>query len=273
VVLNHPVNTEVPGLIRGHLARDVRDATGRHLLLPQGTVVVGEQRGGLASGDSRLLIDWHQVQLPDGRTLELAEPQGTAAVDGSLGATGKVDRHFGSRFGTALMLGVLGATLQLSQPQQSQDFGQGASAQQIAAGEVGARLNDLAERTLEERLNRPPTIRIPAGARLNLLLLNDLVFPQPMAVHPTDGSHTGAPGRAGLSKSGASVFERAGGRAGERVRSPAAGEAGTAPAQAVGSASQPPSSPPHPTAAHPRPGMKSPGYVQAPGLTWKDPGF
>jgi hypothetical protein len=92
-----------------------------------------------------------------------------------------VDRHFGSRFGTALLLGALGATLQLSQPQQSSTFGQAASERQIAAGAVGARLNDLAERTLEERLNRPPTIEIPAGARLQLLLLQDLVFPGPVA--------------------------------------------------------------------------------------------
>jgi|GEM_PF-3026139 len=179
VVLDHPINTDVPGLIRGHLARDVRDSTGEHLLLPQGTVLVGRQASSLSTGDARLLIDWHQLQLPDGHTLDLPQPQGTAATDGSLGATGDIDRHFGSRFGTALLLGALGATVQLSQPQQSATFGQGASERQIAAGEVGARLNDLAERTLEERFNRPPTIRIPAGARLQLLLLQDLVFPSP----------------------------------------------------------------------------------------------
>jgi len=179
IVLTHAVNTDVPGLIRGHLARDVRDTTGAEVLLPQGTLLIGQQRNALSTGDGRLLIDWNSLHLPDGRAIELPEPQGTAATDGSLGATGTLDRHFGSRFGTALLLGALGATLQLSQPQQSATFGQGASTQQIAAGEVGARLNDLAERTLEERLNRPPTIKIPAGARLQLLLLQDLVFPSP----------------------------------------------------------------------------------------------
>jgi type IV secretory pathway VirB10-like protein len=194
VVLDHPINTDVPGLIRGHLARDVRDATGETLLLPQGTRLIGHQAAVIATGQARLMIDWHRLQLPDGHTVELTEPQGTAAIDGSLGATGKVDRHFGSRFGTALLLGALGATLQLSQPQQSSTFGQAASERQIAAGEVGARLNDLAERTLEERLNRPPTIEIPAGARLQLLLLQDLVFPGPVASVGTAGTGGSAPG-------------------------------------------------------------------------------
>jgi hypothetical protein len=194
VVLTHAVNTDVPGLIRGQLARDVRDATGQHVLLPQGTLLTGQQRGSLSTGDARLLIDWTALHLADGRVIELTEPQGTAAIDGSLGATGKVDRHFGSRFGTALLLGALGATLQLSQPQQSSTFGQAASERQIAAGEVGARLNDLAERTLEERLNRPPTIEIPAGARLQLLLLQDLVFPGPVASVGTAGAGGSAPG-------------------------------------------------------------------------------
>ena len=203
LVLTHAVNTDVPGLIRGHLARDIRDTTGRHLLFPQGTLVVGQQRNTLSTGDSRLLIDWTSLQFPDGRTIDLPQPQGTAATDGSLGATGKIDRHLGSRFGTALLLGALGATLQLSQPQSFQDsratFGQGASERQITAGEVGARLNDLAERTLEERLNRPPTIKIPAGARLQLLLLNDLVFPspQPLSGKSTPNPSFASPGETG----------------------------------------------------------------------------
>jgi hypothetical protein len=93
----------------------------------------------------------------------------------------------------------LGATVQLSQPQQSATFGQAASERQIAAGEVGARLNDLAERTLEERLNRPPTIKIPAGARLQLLLLQDLVFPAPPVLSrrmKSEGRGGGPRGRA-----------------------------------------------------------------------------
>jgi type IV secretion system protein VirB10 len=201
VVLTHAVNTDVPGLIRGHLARDVRDATGRYRLLPQGTVIVGQQRGSLSAEDSRLLIDWQSIQLPDGRSIELSEPQGTAAMDGSLGATGRVRRHWGSRFGTALLLGALGATTQLSQPQESSELGRAASARQLAAGEVGARLNELAERTLERQFDRPPTIRIQAGARLNLLLLNDLVFPDPH--HPRPGmkspGYPKAPAEAGFS--------------------------------------------------------------------------
>lgn len=178
-VLLHQLNSDVAGLVRAQIARDVYDSrTTSVVLIPQGTLALGEQSGQPSAGDARLLIRWRRLRFPDGRTLEL-DDQESAAADGSLGLAGHVDRHWGRRFGSAILLSLVGAGVQLSQPQRSAVGGAAPAEGQIAAGELGRELGQLSAEILRQSVNLPPTVELRPGARLLILLTQDLVFDGP----------------------------------------------------------------------------------------------
>lgn len=178
-VLTQAMSSEIGGPVRARIVLDLRDSiTFGEVLIPRGTLALGRQSRQPLLGERRLLVLWERLVLPDGRSLNLlAEP--AAGGDGTLGVPGRVNRRWGQRFGAAALLSVVGAGLQLAQPQRSGDFGQAASTGQVAAGAVGLELGRLSQEILRELVNLPPTVSLSPGARVHMLLTRDLVFEQP----------------------------------------------------------------------------------------------
>jgi type IV secretory pathway VirB10-like protein len=181
-VLLHRLDSDVAGVVRAQVSRDVYDSgAASAVLIPRGTLALGEQVGRPSLGDSRLVLRWTRLRYPDGRTLELGDQAG-ASADGSLGLPGRVDQHWGGRFGAAILLSLVGAGVQLSQPQRSAVGGIAPSEGQIAAGELGRNLGQLSTDLLRRHLDQPPTIELRPGARLSIVLVQDLVFDEPPAI-------------------------------------------------------------------------------------------
>ncbi|WP_410859512.1 TrbI/VirB10 family protein, partial [Paraburkholderia sp. SIMBA_054] len=74
--------------------------------MEKGTQVVGEFRGGLQRGQKRLLVLWNRAKTPEGVIITLASPATDAL--GRSGFDGHVDRHWWERFGSALLLSIVG---------------------------------------------------------------------------------------------------------------------------------------------------------------------
>jgi type IV secretion system protein VirB10 len=181
-VLLHRLDSDLPGLVRAQVSRDVLDSTtSTRVLVPRGTLATGEQLGRPELGVPRLAIGWRRLRFPDGRSLELGE-QPAAARDGSIGLRGRVDQHWGRRYGSAILLSLVGAGVQLSQPQRSAIAGVAPSEGQVAAGELGRQFGQLSEEILRRTLDLPPTIELRPGARVHILLTQDLVFDEPPAL-------------------------------------------------------------------------------------------
>lgn len=182
-VLTQRLSSELGGLVRAQVSRDVYDSLRHHsVLIPRGTVLLGQQARQPLFGERRLAVAWHRLLLPDGRSLDLTsddEPMPATSFDGSLGVQGRVNRHWPRRIGTAALVSLVGTGVQLSQPQRSATGLNAASPEQLAAGELGLNLGRISDQLLNRTIDQPPTIDVAAGARIGVLITRDLAFTSP----------------------------------------------------------------------------------------------
>lgn len=105
-VLETALASDQPGFTTCVINRDVLSDNGRVVLMEKGTQVVGEYRGGLQRGQKRLFILWNRAKTPKGVIVTLASPATDAL--GRAGVDGHVDTHWWERFGSALLLSIVG---------------------------------------------------------------------------------------------------------------------------------------------------------------------
>jgi type IV secretion system protein TrbI len=169
------VVSDVAGPLVAQVTRDVFDREQRVVLIPRGARLIGAYDSQVAVGERRLLVAWTRVIFPDGSGVSF--PGLPAATrSGEAGLQASVDNHLARVFGSALLLSVLGAGAQLSQPQESAAFGAAASPRQVAAAAVGQELSSVAVELLRRQLTVPPTLRIEAGTSFVVLVRGDVSF-------------------------------------------------------------------------------------------------
>lgn len=165
-VLETAINSDLPGMVRAVVAADVRGFDGAAVLIPRGSRLIGQYRSGLAVGQSRAFVVWTRLITPAGVSLELGSP-GTDAL-GRAGLTGEVDRHFGERFGAAILLSIIGSA--------------GQAAANAAGGPTDVTLNaatstaDVADTALRSSAAIPPTVKVRAGTPIRIFVAHDLDF-------------------------------------------------------------------------------------------------
>lgn len=146
--------------------------TGRHLVIPQGSRLIGRHEGESRYGDRRAFVVWDRLLLPNGKSLVLTGAPGVDA-QGAVGLAGQVDRRIGPLTLATLFAGAITALGQAARDDDGQGtgslLGDAGDAAAIEAAQVGGRLID---RELEVR----PSIRLQAGARVRALVTRDLVL-------------------------------------------------------------------------------------------------
>ncbi len=178
-VLVTGINSDLPGQVLAMVRAPVYDsASGRFELLPSGTRILGTYDSGIAWGQKRLLVAWERLIFPDGRWIDIGAMPG-ADLAGMAGVRDRVNNHLVRTFGRALLVSAFTATAQLSQPQESQSFGEAASARQVVAAAVGQELNRTANAYLRRDLSVQPTLEIRPGYAFYVQLTADLVLPGP----------------------------------------------------------------------------------------------
>jgi hypothetical protein len=169
------VDSDVAGPLVAQVTQDVFDREQRRVAIPRGSRLIGAYDNQVALGERRLLVAWGRVIFPDGSGVSFPGLP-AAAPSGEAGLPGSVDNHLARVFGSAVLLSILSAGVQLSQPQESAAFGSAASARQVAAAAVGQELSSVAIEMLRRQLSVPPTLRIAAGTRFYVFLRGDLRF-------------------------------------------------------------------------------------------------
>jgi type IV secretion system protein VirB10 len=178
-VLTAGINSDLPGQTTALVRRNVYDSrTGRYLLVPQGSRLVGEYDSRVAFGQSRVFVAWNRLIFPDGRSLDLAGMQG-ADLAAAAGLRDRVNNHFVRTFGSALLIAAVSAGVQLSQPDDDGNFQSGPTPSQLAAAAVGQELGRVATEYLRRNLDVRPTIEIRPGYELNVEVTADLDLPGP----------------------------------------------------------------------------------------------
>ncbi len=167
------INSDVEGYFTAKVSTNVYDtATGRHLLVPQGSTILGhDQSSTLLYGNERLPTVSLTLALPDGRSVDLGQAPVTDQ-QGIAGLTGRVDQHFWRLLGAVFIGGALRGGQQAIQTGIAQAGPLGNVAGGIAAtgSQAGQQRNGRA-------LDTRPTIEVGAGQLCNVLLIKPLHLP------------------------------------------------------------------------------------------------
>jgi type IV secretion system protein VirB10 len=161
-VLETALNSDLPGYARALVSRDVRSFDGSQVLIPRGSRLVGQYKSALQTGQSRMLIVWTRLLRPDGVTIQLGSP--TTDDLGEAGLSGKVDRHFLQRYGSAILLSVIGGLASA-----------GGSNNTVVVG-TATQGSSVASVALENDVKISPTLRIMQGAPIQVFVARDLDF-------------------------------------------------------------------------------------------------
>ncbi len=165
-VLETALASDQPGFTSCVIDRDVLSDNGRVVLMKKGTQVVGEYRGGLQRGQKRLLVLWNRAKTPEGVIITLASPATDAL--GRSGFDGHVDRHCWERFGSALLLSIVGDTTSYA---SSRLQNSGVEAQDtMSAGQQAAAI------AVEKSIDIPPTLSKHQGEVVSIFVARDLDF-------------------------------------------------------------------------------------------------
>jgi len=178
--LETALSSDQPGFTSCVITRDVLSDNGRVVLMEKGTQVVGEYRGGLRRGQSRLFVLWNRAKTPTGVIITLASPA-TDAI-GRAGFDGYVDTHWWERFGSALLLSVVGdvATYAGQELQRSDVEAQGTT----SAGKEAAAI------AVEQSINIPPTLKKHQGSLVSIFVARDLDFSTIYGLRVTEPRNT-----------------------------------------------------------------------------------
>jgi len=160
-VLETAINTDVPGYVRAVVSQDVRSFDGKKVLIPRSSRLIGQYQSGVQQGQKRAYVIWTRLIRPDGASVNIASP--AVAFDGTTGLAGDVDSHFFKRFGSAMLLSVVGGLGALATG--------GVGGVIVAGGSQGA-----ASSAVQANGEISPTIRVRMGEPIRVFTARDLDF-------------------------------------------------------------------------------------------------
>jgi type IV secretory pathway VirB10-like protein len=167
------IRSDLPGQITAQVTENVYDSpTGRFLLIPQGTRLVGSYDSQVAFGQSRVLLVWTRLIMPNDRSIVL-ERQPGADTAGYSGLEDEVDNHWGALFKAAALSTLLGVGSELGST-----TGTGSNSDVITALRRGSSdtLNQTGQKVVQRNLNVQPTLTIRPGFPVRVIVNRDLVL-------------------------------------------------------------------------------------------------
>lgn len=173
------IKSDLPGQITAQVTEQVYDSpTGSHLLIPQGARLIGQYDSLVAFGQSRVLLVWNRLIMPDGSSVVLERLQG-ADAQGFSGLEDEVDYHWGQLFKAAALSTLLGIGTELSVDEESD------IARAIREGAQDS-ASDIGQQIVNRQLNIQPTLTIRPGFPVRIIVNRDLVMkPYGAAKEPT----------------------------------------------------------------------------------------
>ncbi|MDB5711675.1 MAG: conjugal transfer protein TrbI [Sphingomonas bacterium] len=164
------LNSDLPGLVTAQVTENAYDSvTGRILLIPQGSRLVGSYDSVVAFGQKRALVVWQRIILPDGSSVRIDNVPATDTA-GYAGLSDKVDVHTWQLLKGVALSTLLGVGTQLSFGSNESDL---VRAIRESAQQSGSR---AADQLVTRNLNIQPTIRVRPGWPLRVVVHKDIVF-------------------------------------------------------------------------------------------------
>lgn len=164
------IRSDLPGQIIGQVTENVFDTpSGRYLLIPQGAKLLGAYDSQMSAGQSRVLVTWTRLILPNGRSMVLEKLPGGDA-QGYAGLQDGVNHHWGAVAGAAALSTLLGVGVELGANNTDNSI--------VSALRFGAAssLNQAGQQIVGRALTVPPTLTIRPGSPVQILVNRDLVL-------------------------------------------------------------------------------------------------
>ena len=168
-ILETAISSDVPGMTRCQLSHDIYSTNGKVLLLEKGSHIVGQYQSALQQGVARIFVLWDRIETPNGVLIDLDSP-GTDPL-GRSGHSGFVDGHFKQRFGSAILLSLIGDA-----GEYAKNRANGGNKNQIQFGDTIGSSKDLASIALNDAIRIKPTLLKNQGEHINIFVARDLDF-------------------------------------------------------------------------------------------------
>lgn len=168
------IHSDLPGQVIATVTEQVYDSvTGRHLLVPQGSRLIGQYDSQVAYGQRRVLRVWTRLIRPDGSSIVLDRLPATDAA-GQAGLEDWVDWHWGRIFAGAALSTLIGVGAELVAPDRTDANGRIVIATRESVQES---VNRVGQQITRRNLDLQPTLTVRVGYPLRVIVKRDMVLP------------------------------------------------------------------------------------------------
>lgn len=170
-ILLSEINTDLPGPILARVSHNIWDSkTGKALLIPQNSKLIGEYNSSVGHGQSRAQIVWTRIIYPNQQSVDLARMVGVDGK-GTSGTAGTVNNHYDKVAMGLFMSTALGAGVRMTQGKYDPNT---ASMSQELGNSLAQETASLGNKIADKMLAIKPTITVPMGEKLNVFVEADL---------------------------------------------------------------------------------------------------
>lgn len=167
------IDSDLPGQVIANVSEAVYDtATGRHLLIPQGSRLIGRYDSQVAFGQRRVLLVWTRLILPDTSSISLDRLPGIDPA-GYVGLEDGVDWHWERVLAGAALSTLLGIGAELAAPESRTD-----GSRIVVAGRESAQetVNQVGQEITKRNMSIQPTLTIRPGFPMRVMVSKDLIL-------------------------------------------------------------------------------------------------
>ena len=167
------IKSDLPGDVIATVTEPVYDsATGKFLLIPQGSRILGKYNSQVSYGQSRVQVVWNRIILPDTSSLTLDNLVGTDPA-GYAGLQDDVDWHWGRVVAGAALTTLLGVGAELAAPESRQEGNRIVVAARESAQDG---VNQVGQEMTRRNLDIQPTLTMRPGLPVRIIVNRDLVL-------------------------------------------------------------------------------------------------
>lgn len=180
-VLISGINSDLAGQVIAQVSQSVYDtATGEHLLIPQGTRLIGSYASGAMYGQERVMISWQRLVFPDNRTLDIGTMPGTD-TSGYSGFQDKVNNHWWKLISSAFLMSGITASVSIATDDSDSNnnnnsYSSSSNVNSSIREAMADQFGSVLAKVIERNLNISPTIEIRPGYNFNVMVTKDLTF-------------------------------------------------------------------------------------------------
>jgi len=171
-VLVNRLDGEFAGPLKVMVTNPIYSQDRQHLLVPEGTFILGDVQKVGSMGQKRLAVTFHRLLMPDGYSVDLDQFHGLDQA-GATGIKDKVNNHYVEIFGASIALGVIAGAAEAT----NANAGYNESGTEAYKAGIASSLSQSSANVLDRFINIPPTITIREGHRVKVYITQDMLLP------------------------------------------------------------------------------------------------